>query len=871
MSPSSELNFSLQDLIGFLQRNIRLLAAGLLLGGLAGLLFAFAQTPQYQSAMTLQFSEPKKSGMSVDAVFDFNKGTGVIAAIPILQSRSLAEDAVKKLALNAELTNVSDLGYLKAIQRRLRHWINPPDTLRYMGWSGKTRYYLARLVGNPGPVGSLIISDLHVDSALQSRVFTLKLRSKAFDPDVADDLGNNTGKCKAGEACLRPSLKLMPEAFDLDVADELDNNIAQCKLGKACLLSFPNGSISFVPTSIKAGFDSRIVMSFRSLEAAASLVRSSVAVEPLKQPGFLSVSYKGADPHQTEAILKALAAAYSMRDQQEATRSYDQMLGFLDENIGPMEASLEDAERRLRSFLNKHKVLDMPAKYTQGLQTITGLEQQRLEQGLTKKSLAYFAEALDKADPIAYGTLVSEVSPDLAREWEQLQQRTLELDVEGQALSGFTEHYPRMKKHLLAVELLKQRKDDLKKKALEGIQNKQRMLLEKDRMLVTTIDNVEQGMGLDSETQMEYLRLARQKMVAEKLYGLLHEKREQMRVSKAGELGSMQVLDAPLAGYQVSPNLQRSTILGGVLGLLLVGFVVFVREKLDIAIKDPDEIERTTGLYVHGMIPAHKEAEEDAGLVTIMRPTSADAEAYRTLRTSIQLSSLENHTRSIMITSSGPGEGKSTTMANLAVTLAQAGNKTLVVDCDMRRPTLHKLLKVEREPGLAEVLEGKDLDWHTHVKATEAENLFVLPAGKVPSNPSELLGRAQMAAILAEMKQEYNFVLCDVPPILVVSDAALLASHLDGVLILLRSGKAVGQEVTRAREQMERVGGKVLGAVFNAYGGEAGGYGRYGYGRYGYGYSGYYHQDDSGSKAEPKWKTLAMRWLGKKSHNKKHS
>lgn len=866
MNPSSDLNFSLQDLIRFLQRNIRLLAAGLLSGGLAGLLFAFAQTPQYQSAMTLQFSEPKKSGMSVDAVFDFNKGTSVSAAIPILQSRSLAEDAVKKLALNAELINVSDLGYIKAIQRILRRWINPPDTLKYQGWSGKTRFYLARLVDNPGPIGSLIISDLHVDPALQSRVLTLKLRPDAANPDAADELGAKSDKCKVGEVCLQPSLKLMPETFDLDVADELGNIIAQCKLGKDCLLSFQNGSISFVPASIKAGFDSRIVMSFRSLIAAASLVRSSIAVEPLKQGGgFLSVSYKGPDPHQAEAILNALAVAYSLRDQREATRSYDQMLGFLDENIGPMEASLEDAERRLRSFLNKHKVLDMPAKYSQGLQTITGLEQQRLENGLTKRSLAYFTEALDKANPIAYGSLVSEVSPDLAREWEQLQQRTLELDVEGQALNGFTEHYPRMKKHLLAVELLKQRKDDLKKKALEGIQNKQQMLLEKDRMIVTTIENVEQGMGLDSETQIEYLRLARQKMVAEKLYGLLHEKREQMRVSKAGELGSMQVLDAPLIGYQVSPDLSRSMILGGVLGLLLVGFVTFMRETLDIALKNPDEIERTTGLYVHGIIPAHKEAEEDAGLVTITRPASVDAEAYRTLRTSIQLSSLENHIRSIMITSSGPSEGKTTTIANLAVALAQAGNKTLVVDCDMRRPVLNKLLKVEREPGLAEVLEDK-VDWHAHVKATEVENLFVLPAGKVPSNPSELLGRVHMAAILAEMKQEYNFVLCDVPPILVVSDAALLASHLDGVLILIRSGRAVGQEVTRAREQMERVGGKVLGAVFNAYSGEAGGYGRYGYG-----YSGYYHQDDSGSKSEPEWKILAMRWLGKKSHNKKHS
>jgi capsular exopolysaccharide synthesis family protein len=134
------------------------------------------------------------------------------------------------------------------------------------------------------------------------------------------------------------------------------------------------------------------------------------------------------------------------------------------------------------------------------------------------------------------------------------------------------------------------------------------------------------------------------------------------------------------------------------------------------------------------------------------------------------------------------------------------------------------------------------------------EGLFVLPSGKVPSNPSELVGRTYMATILAEMKQEYDFVLCDVPPILVVSDAALLASQLDGVLILVRSGVAVAHEVARAREQMERVGGRVLGAIFNAYDTSSAGYGysrygysRYGYSRYGYASKGYHHYGEDQS------------------------
>ena len=843
---SQEEDFNLHEVIGFVLGNRGWLITGLLVGAFIGLIFALTQTPMYKANTTLQFSEAKKAGVGSDqfsAMFDLQQGSNMDAAIPVLQSRTLAEDVVRRLALNAQLENVSDISAVKSVQRRIRRFINPPDSLAYHGWSGKTRYYVAKVFGDPGPVGSMIVRNLSVDNAVSHYPLTLKL---------------------------------LPDDSGLKVLDDDGKLMSSCLVNTPCEVKFPNGKISFEVESISAGYDTTLVMSFQSFQAAASAVMAGVRVNPLnKIAKYLSVDFVWADPYQAAIVLHVLTDAYETRDRKRVTRSYDQMIDFLDKSLAPTQTGLEQAERELRGFLSRHKMLDMKLQYEQGAKNITGFDQQQIDAELESRQLAYLADILSKSDSVNYGALIGNVSGQLAEEWNAATKKSAELELAGKELENFTEEYPAKKKHLMAVAALEQRKDELRKKALQAIRDKQALLSAKTRLLDTASIKVQQGLGLEAETQIEFMRLSRNKEIAEKIYGLMQSKREEMRLAKAGEISSMQVLDSPLPGMQVSPNVGFSTLLGGILGLLALGFVAFLRETLDIAIKDPGDIERLTGLYLHGMIPIHKEAAEQNGLVTMLRPNATSSEAYRSLRTSIQLASLEKQVTSIMITSSGPAEGKSTTMSNLAVTLAQAGRRTLIVDCDMRRPVVNQIFNINREPGLAEVLTDK-LDWHEHIQPTAVEGLFVLPSGKIPSNPSELVGRQHMADILAEMKQEYDFVLCDVPPILVVSDAALLASHLDGVLILVRSGLAIAHDVARAAEQMERVGGKVIGAVFNAmdtesnrygkygygkYGYGKYGYGKYGYGKYGYGKYGYGAEDHEASDA---WRTPAWEiWLTK--------
>jgi tyrosine-protein kinase Etk/Wzc len=839
-----EKEFTLKDFVIFLDVNRNWLAIGCLIGLVLGGIFGLTQTPMYTATSTLQISDANKktSTTAMPDMFNLNQSSGPEVAIPILKSRSLAEDVVKNLALNADLKNVSDVSLVKTIKRRIIRSINPPLSLEYMGWSGKARYYLAQMIGDPGPIGSLVLRDLVVDSQLRNYELLLSI---SLDSNL------------------------------IKISDVNGHNLAQCELGKVCLVSFSGKHISFEPVAINAGYSSLIRMSFRSLEAAAAVVRSGVDVEPLDKTSkvFLSLSYTGTDPIQAALILKVLTNSYDARDRQISTRSYDQMIDFLDKSMPPAINALEQAERNLRAFLDKRNMFDMQLQYEQGAKNITGYDQQQLDAELEKHQLVYLNNLLSKAEPNSYGALVSSISPNLAEEWKQLQEKTVQLDLEAQALAGYTNEYPSKKKNQIALKFVEEQKAELKKKAIQVVRDKQSMLVEKGRILDQASIKVQKNLGLDAETRIEFMRLNQNKAVAEKMLGMMQTKREEMRLTKAGEITGMQVLDSALPGYQVSPNIPKSLGLGGLIGLALTALMMFVREKLDDRIKDPSEIEKMTGLYVHGMIPVHKEATGNEGLVTIVRATSIEAEAYRSLRTSIQLASLENQITSIMITSAGPGEGKSTTMSNLAVTLAQSGRKTLVVDCDMRRPTINKVFDVKRDPGLSEILSNKT-DWRLSVQPSAVENLYILASGSIPANPSELIGLVYMQTILAEMKQEYDFVLCDVPPILVVSDAALLAKYLDGVLILMRSGHAIAQDVARAREQMERVGGKVLGGIFNGYEATSGryGYSRYGYSRYGYSRYGYSSNDGQNSQPITLWEsaqslvaTLFAKILNKKS------
>ena len=205
---------------------------------------------------------------------------------------------------------------------------------------------------------------------------------------------------------------------------------------------------------------------------------------------------------------------------------------------------------------------------------------------------------------------------------------------------------------------------------------------------------------------------------------------------------------------------------------------------------------------------------ENVDLVTLVNPKSPEAERYRNLRTNIQYSSTDEDNKIIAVTSTTPGEGKSTTVANIAIILAQAGHKVIVIDCDQRKPNIHKIFKMSNMNGLSNYLVG-ELELGDAIKKNVTKNLDILTAGNIPPNPSELLGSNKMIKTIEKLKQEYDYIIIDTPPVGVVTDAQIISTYSTGVLFVIEQDKTDRREILSAKKMLDIVNANILGVVLN--------------------------------------------------------
>ena len=372
--------------------------------------------------------------------------------------------------------------------------------------------------------------------------------------------------------------------------------------------------------------------------------------------------------------------------------------------------------------------------------------------------------------------------------------------------------------------------------------------------LTSTLSRLTESYKDLSTKGVRLIQLKRNMASASDIYSMFKKKYEEARILEAEKAQDVTVIEpASIPGSPIKPNLYFNLFLA-VFGGLLIGLVLaFVTENLDITISRIEEIEEALKVQVLGIIP-NTSMEKNKGifkswfkrkkspsekeevherLVVLFSPTSVAAEAYRTLRTHMDLPGLiksENH-NSFVITSSGPEEGKTQTLCNLAIAIAQSGKKILIVDSDFRKPTIHKLFGLKRSPGLSNVLIGSipwknalntstemllgGLDYDKVVSSQGIENLHIMTCGERVYNPSETLSFPRMREFIQEAKREYDIVIFDSPPTLPVTDSSILGSLVDGVLLVYQAGRTSRNALFRTKLQLENAGAKILGIVIN--------------------------------------------------------
>jgi succinoglycan biosynthesis transport protein ExoP len=512
---------------------------------------------------------------------------------------------------------------------------------------------------------------------------------------------------------------------------------------------------------------------------------------------------------------------------------------WLSKQLVDLQMKVETSQEKLVHYQKEHEILGIDdkqnittAKLDELNKALTAAESERMD----KESVYRLVQAGD-TDTIASAASVLDSAGAGAQSatglLETLRAKQADLKIQAAELSTqFGPSYPKLAQinnqlKEIDVQLLGETK-----KIGGKIKGQYSAALQRENMLHDALEKQKQEANKLNESAIEYSLLKRDLDTNRQLYEGLLEKLKEAGVSAGLRSNNFRIVDvARVPMGPIEPNIPRNLAFAFMLGLTSGVGLAFLLEGLDSTVRTTEQAQMISGLPPLGMIPlGSRSAREGANakrlviasskeaveLITQVRPQSQMAESYRALRTSLLLSNLGAPPKVIMVTSALPQEGKTTTSINTAVVLAQKGIRVLLIDADLRRPSIHKTLGMGPRSGLSNVLTGSTTLEQAITRSSILPNLDVLPAGTPPPNPAELLASSNMRDVLEELRSHYDHIVVDTPPTLSVTDAVVLSPRADAIVLVIRSGQTTKQALRRARNILMQVNAKVSGVLLNA-------------------------------------------------------
>ncbi|PYT99816.1 MAG: hypothetical protein DMG38_10230 [Acidobacteria bacterium] len=617
-------------------------------------------------------------------------------------------------------------------------------------------------------------------------------------------------------------------------------------------------------------------------QRALGRFQDRLTVEPVSRSRLVTVSFDSNNARLSASIVNTLAEDYIDENLEARWMATQKATDWLSQQLVGVKAKLEKSEEQLQDYARHNGLVFLESD--KGVsENVANERLQQLQQELTKaQAQRYEKESVYRLVQAGdYESLPGVVENKLVQD---LSERLAELKRElAQLSTKFNPEYPRVKEIQSQIDEIEAALKDERKRAADKITNEYFAALRREGLVKGALDTQQNQVNVIAEKAVQYNILKREVETNKQLYEGLLQRLKEAGVSASLKASNIRIVDSAEAPAKpAKPKIPLNLAVASLLGLGLGISAAFLQERLDDTLKGADDVERLFGLSALALIPSvHQLGGNRNGVRKLLRrtnglrhghngtasnpgvrwhridqggkPQAALVEAFRSLRASVLLSTADHPPGSLLVTSTQSGEGKTTIATNLAISLAQLGQRVLLVDADLRFPSLQKLFCIRECPGLVSCLTGQQ-DWHAAVCPSGSPGLDLLLCGPVPPNPAELLSSKSMGAFLTSAKSEYGFVILDSSPLLTLADSRIIASLVDGVLLVVKSGATPRQQVMQSQSSIRSAGANLIGVVLNNVTLHTNGY--YGLGMYGSNGNGNSHSEMI-SEAADSWNTLS--------------
>ncbi len=574
------------------------------------------------------------------------------------------------------------------------------------------------------------------------------------------------------------------------------------------------------------------------IEGVVSGFLGGLTVEPVRNSRLAKLYYNSPDPQRAAAILNTLVKNYINMNMERRFDASTYARNFLQERLQQVKAKLEESERQLVEFARQQQIISVDDKQNTVSQTLSATNAALAE--AEKKRIA--AEANYRQMLSAQGQGLSQILDSATI--QTLKETKAKLEAQYQEnLSVYKPAYPTMvqlRGQIGQIDaLINQEINNIRAAVTASYQAAR----SEEALLRSRMDQLKQEVLSLQDRSIQLNILRREVDTNRQLYDGLLQRFKEVGVAAGIGTNNISVVDeAKVPAWPHKPNLRLNALLALVLGLLGGVGLAFLFEHLDDTFRRPEELEKLLGLPVLGVIPKTRQERGDSrpmALVGHEDPRSAFAEAYRSVRTALQFSTASGVPRLLTVTSAMAGEGKTTTALSLAIQFAQAGKRTLLIEADLRKPSLHRDLNLDNQVGLTNYLAGGGVQPVDIAKPTHIANLFAVPSGPLPPNPAELLSSARMVELLSLAAGKFDQVILDSPPLLGLADALIIGNLCEGTLLTIEMGNTPRGYALGALKRLRGARVYVLGAILTKLEARAGAYGYY-HSYYYYYHTGYY-------------------------------